>query len=151
MSQSLCIRAPSASLRLPAKISSRARAVQIRCSATTQQQQRQQAAEQQPTATELRTALALLAGGTGAVAGPAAALADEAAPAAEAASSGGLFGLTPLGWAVVFSPLVFYGIFNVYRNQVNPAAKFGDAVFIFAALVILGNLISILVFKVRLF
>eukprot|EP00887_Chlorella_sp_A99_P007444 scaffold2.g7444.t1 len=146
MSQSLCIRAPSASLRLPAKISSRARAVQIRCSATTQQQQRQQAAEQQPTATELRTALALLAGGTGAVAGPAAALADEAAPAAEAASSGGLFGLTPLGWAVVFSPLVFYGIFNV-----NPAAKFGDAVFIFAALVILGNLISILVFKVRLF
>lgn len=48
-------------------------------------------------------------------------------------------------------PLVSCRLFNVYRSVVDPRAKFGDAVFAFAALILLGNIVSIAVFKIRLF
>ena len=52
------------------------------------------------------------------------ALADEAAPAADAAAAApSVLGFTPLGLALSFSPLVIYGGFYLYRQNINPRAK----------------------------
>ena len=100
-----------------------------RCAASVKQQQRQlghQQQQQQPSATELRMALALLAAAPAAM--PAAALADEAAEAAgEATASAGFLGLTPLGLALVFSPIVFYVVFNIFRSQARRCGADGGA------------------------
>ena len=69
--------------------------------------------------------------------------------ASDAAASSGA--PSPLGWALLASPVVFYAAFNVYRSQIDPRAKFGDAIFAFAALLLLANIISIVAFKTRLF
>lgn len=55
------------------------------------------------------------------------ALADES-QAADVAP----LGITAAGWALVLSPIVFYALFTLYRTQIDPKAKFGDAVFAFA-------------------
>ena len=55
------------------------------------------------------------------------ALADELQQASTEAA-----GLTPAGWALALSPIVFYALFSLYRTQIDPRAKFGDAVFAFA-------------------
>jgi len=39
----------------------------------------------------------------------------------------------------------------VYREKVNPKATISDFLFITAGIVIVGNILSILVFKIRLF
>lgn len=52
---------------------------------------------------------------------------------------------------LVLSPLLLYGIFSLYRSKVNPRAKLSDFAFIVVGLVIVANLISIIVFKVRYF
>lgn len=52
---------------------------------------------------------------------------------------------------VLLAPLLLYGLFNVYRSKVNPKATISDFLFIIAALVVVGNLFSILVLKVRLY
>ncbi|PRW61417.1 NADH-quinone oxidoreductase subunit L [Chlorella sorokiniana] len=122
----------------------------IRCFAQQRaQQQRPVAAEQQAAAEP--AASATLALSCLLLAAPA--LAEEAATeaAVEAAEAGQSAGVTALGWALIVSPLVFYAVFNVYRSQVDPKAKFGDALFFFAASVIVGNIVSITVFKIRLF
>eukprot|EP00882_Tetradesmus_deserticola_P003664 GHRQ01003877.1.p1 GENE.GHRQ01003877.1~~GHRQ01003877.1.p1 ORF type:complete len:159 (+),score=37.19 GHRQ01003877.1:107-583(+) len=56
-----------------------------------------------------------------------------------------------LGYALLLSPLLLYGFFTFYRSQVNPRAKFTDFLFIVAGIAVVGNLVSILAFKVRLF
>jgi len=52
---------------------------------------------------------------------------------------------------VLASPLLLYGLFTVYREKVNPKATISDFLFITAGIVIVGNILSILVFKIRLF
>eukprot|EP00878_Enallax_costatus_P007529 GHUV01007885.1.p1 GENE.GHUV01007885.1~~GHUV01007885.1.p1 ORF type:complete len:100 (+),score=47.38 GHUV01007885.1:420-719(+) len=56
-----------------------------------------------------------------------------------------------LGYVVILTPIILYAIFNVYRSQANPRAKFTDFLFICAGVAVVANLVSILVFKVRLF
>ncbi|KAK9810306.1 hypothetical protein WJX72_008324 [[Myrmecia] bisecta] len=75
-----------------------------------------------------------------------AALADEGL-----APSPARLPFNPFEIGLLLTPLVLYGGFNIYRTNVNPRAKLSDFLFIFAALVIFGNLLSILVFKVRFF
>jgi hypothetical protein len=98
--------------------------------------------------------IAGLAAGALALAAPLAAFADEA-PALEAAAAldaaGDALVLSPSTAAIALSPVIAYGIFFLYREKVNPRATLGDGLFVIAALVILANIISILVFKIRLF
>ena len=105
----------------PARLAGRsppvlARLALSRCLATKPNQQR----ADEPSVLELKHALALLS--TSALAAPAAALAEEGEATAEAVASSVpdlLFGLTPLGVALVLSPAIFYGVFNIYRKQVR--------------------------------
>ncbi|KAK9833987.1 hypothetical protein WJX81_000967 [Elliptochloris bilobata] len=76
------------------------------------------------------------------------AAADEA-PAAVAQSGGGSVNLVEV--VILAAPLLLYGVFNLYRDKVNPAFKLTDFIFILAAIVIVLNILSILVFKVRIF
>ncbi|PSC67913.1 formate nitrite transporter [Micractinium conductrix] len=110
-----------------------------------QQQQKQQPQAPFPSAATAAALGSLLAGA------PAwAEEADGAAAAAAAANdSFAPLGVTPIGWLLTLSPVIFYLIFNGYRSFVDPKAKFGDAVFAFAALLILTNIICITVFKIR--
>ncbi len=52
---------------------------------------------------------------------------------------------------LLLTPLLLYGLFNVYRAKINPKASISDFLFFTAALVIVGNVFSILVLKVRLY
>lgn len=80
------------------------------------------------------------------------AVADDALPSLDGNPVTSFFNsLSPAGVALALSPLVLYLIFNIYRAQINPRAKWSDFVFVFAALAIGGNLISIIFFKLRLF
>ena len=49
------------------------------------------------------------------------------------------------------APLLLYALFNVYRDKINPKASISDFLFLLVALVIVGNVFSILVLKVRLY
>jgi hypothetical protein len=119
---------------------------------------------------------------------PLAASADDADPAAAVeqvaaavASSGGVFGLTPVGAGLAALPIISYSLFFVYREKINPRATVSarrrrsapcraalhgfmfeqrlhahppqivDLLFGVAATVILGNIFSILVFKTRIY
>ena len=53
--------------------------------------------------------------------------------------------------ALLSAPLLLYGLFNVYRAKINPKASISDFLFFTAALVIVGNVFSIVVLKVRLY
>ena len=55
------------------------------------------------------------------------------------------------GWFVLFSPLVGYAIFSLYRGRVNPNAKLSNFLYIVAGAAIFANAVSILVFKIRWF
>ena len=73
---------------------------------------------------------ALLALSSLLLAGPV--LAEDAAPDAAAAANAAAAGFaapSAAGWALALSPLIFYGLFNLYRSQIDPKAKFGDAIF----------------------
>lgn len=78
------------------------------------------------------------------------ALADDAAVSgdAAAASEAAAFDASNL---LVLLPLVLYGIFNVYRNKANPKASFSDFLFLCAGVAVIGNILSILIFKIRWF
>lgn len=52
---------------------------------------------------------------------------------------------------LLLAPILLYGGFSVYREKVNPRAKLSDFLFIAAGVVIVGNVLSILIFKVRLY
>lgn len=67
------------------------------------------------------------------------------------AQNSGILGYTNGGLVIAFSPLVIYGAFYLYRAQINPKAKVADLLFVTAACVVLGNILSILLFKVRLY
>ncbi|KAK9863343.1 hypothetical protein WJX84_008884 [Apatococcus fuscideae] len=69
----------------------------------------------------------------------------------EILEKGGGGGLTPLGIAAVFSPVILYGIFSVIRTTINPRLKLADFYFIAAGGFIAINILSILIFKVRFF
>jgi hypothetical protein len=43
---------------------------------------------------------------------------------------------------VVLTPIILYGIFNLYRDRVNPRAKFSDFLFIVAGVAVVANLVS---------
>lgn len=60
-------------------------------------------------------------------------------------------GLTPFEGLLIFAPVILYGLFSVYRSQVNPRAKLSDFLFIAAAAVVVANLFTIIVFKKRLY
>lgn len=72
---------------------------------------------------------------------------DVAVDSGDAAAASG-FGPSTL---LVLLPLVLYGVFNVYRTNANPKATFNDFLFLCAGLAVIGNIISIVVFKVRYF
>jgi drug/metabolite transporter (DMT)-like permease len=77
------------------------------------------------------------------------AVADEAVqPAADAATEAAI---GPLGYAGTLLPVALYGTFYLYREKVNPRAKISDFLFIIGALVVLGNIVSMVVFKTRYF
>jgi hypothetical protein len=42
----------------------------------------------------------------------------------------------------VLTPILLYGIFNVYRDKVNPRIKFSDFLFICAGVAVLANLVG---------
>ncbi|GIL84422.1 hypothetical protein Vretimale_15895 [Volvox reticuliferus] len=76
-----------------------------------------------------------------------AATANEAVPAATTAAGG-----LGTGEAVLLlTPVLVYTLFNLYRDRINPQAKFLDYIYIMAALAIFGNIFSILIFKTRFF
>ena len=52
---------------------------------------------------------------------------------------------------LLLAPLLLYGGFSLYRAKVNPKAKFSDFLFITAGSIVVLNLLSILIFKVRLY
>lgn len=52
---------------------------------------------------------------------------------------------------LLLAPLLLYGLFNVYRSKINPKASISDFLFFLAALVIIGNVFSIVVLKVRIY
>ena len=81
------------------------------------------------------------------------ALAEESAvDAADAATTApSVFGFSPIEVAIAVAPLLFYGVLTVYRSAVNPKASISDVAFLLAAFLIVGNLLSGLIFKVRLF
>lgn len=56
-----------------------------------------------------------------------------------------------VSYIIVLTPIILYGLFNVYRNQVNPRASFSDFLFLVAGVAVIANLVSIIGFKVRLF
>jgi hypothetical protein len=58
------------------------------------------------------------------------ALAEEVEEAASEALAAGPGNALALG--LVISPILFYAGFSLYRSQIDPRAKFGDAVFAFA-------------------
>lgn len=58
---------------------------------------------------------------------------------------------SPIEILLVLSPILLYGVFSLYRSKVNPRAKLSDFSFIVVGLVIVANLVSIIVFKVRFF
>lgn len=63
----------------------------------------------------------------------------------------GTRGIT-IGEVVLLSaPILLYGLFTLYREKVNPKATISDFLFITAGVVIVGNIFSILVLKVRIF
>jgi drug/metabolite transporter (DMT)-like permease len=67
----------------------------------------------------------------------------ETAQAASAAS--------PAGLALAFAPVGIYSLFWIYREKVDPRAKISDLLFFVGAVVIVGNIVSILVFKKRIY
>lgn len=100
--------------------------------------------------------LAVLAAAPALLLGALPALADEGEQPQEAINLiTGFFSnfanLTPAGVLLLSSPVLLYAVFNVYRAQVNPKAKWSDFVFIGAAVLIAANLISIVAFRIRLF
>ncbi|CAD7701535.1 unnamed protein product [Ostreobium quekettii] len=72
----------------------------------------------------------------------AAASGDVVAQAGEIFSSQGAF---------LFTPILLYLIFIVYRTSLNPKAKVTDFLFLVASFFIIFNIISILFFKTRYF
>lgn len=81
-----------------------------RCMAAPQRQRQQAEAPELSAAASLALS-SLLVGG-------APAWADEAAAAAGEAEQV-VTGIAPAGWALILSPIIFYGLFNVYRSQVG--------------------------------
>ncbi|KAF5835731.1 hypothetical protein DUNSADRAFT_6957 [Dunaliella salina] len=59
--------------------------------------------------------------------------------------------LTPGQLALLFSPVLIYGAFSIYRAKVNPKASISDLLLIVALCAILFNLYSIVFLKVRYF
>lgn len=73
---------------------------------------------------------------------------DAAAEGAVEPSRGG----TSLGEILLLlAPILLYGVFSIYREKVNPRAKLSDFLFIAAAAVIVLNILTILIFKIRLY
>ena len=52
---------------------------------------------------------------------------------------------------VILRNVCSYGLFYAYRQYANPRAKLSDLFFILGALVVFGNIFSILVFKKRIY
>lgn len=86
---------------------------------------------------------------------PAAALAAlstllAAAPAFADDAPAAAPGVNPFEIGLALSPALFYGVLTLVR-QVNPKVKISDLLFALAGLVIVANIISILVFKKRIY
>ncbi|KAI8464085.1 MAG: hypothetical protein J3K34DRAFT_127039 [Monoraphidium minutum] len=107
------------------------------------QQHEQQQEQERATGFEQVAALVALAAASPLVA-PLAALAEDAAAAEPQEFS-------PAFYAVAVAPLLIYALFWLYRDRVNPKATFGDLLYIVGAVVVFGNIISIVVFKTRFF
>ena len=52
---------------------------------------------------------------------------------------------------MIFSPIILYGFWTLYRAVIGSDAKLVDFITLVASFVVIGNLISILVFKTRWF
>ena len=57
----------------------------------------------------------------------------------------------PGDYLILGLPIIVYGAFSLYRAKVNPRIKISDFLFILAAAVIVGNILSIVIFKKRIF
>lgn len=82
-----------------------------------------------------------------ALAAPFPGLAEEAEGAAAAAAGG----LSRTEYALALAPVLIYAGFTVYRTSFNNQAKIEDFIFAIGATVVIGNLLSIVIFKTRFF
>ena len=71
--------------------------------------------------------------------------------AEEADSSALLPGIGLVQGTILLAPVVLYAIFSIYRTAFNRNAKISDFLLLVASVFIFGNILSALVFKVRLF
>lgn len=74
---------------------------------------------------------------------PLAAIAEEASEATSSSEGDVTY------YAVALAPVALYGIFYALRSTIYPKIKLGDYVFFLASLVVVGNIMSIVLFKVR--
>eukprot|EP00195_Chlamydomonas_chlamydogama_P016126 CAMPEP_0202894098 /NCGR_PEP_ID=MMETSP1392-20130828/3542_1 /ASSEMBLY_ACC=CAM_ASM_000868 /TAXON_ID=225041 /ORGANISM="Chlamydomonas chlamydogama, Strain SAG 11-48b" /LENGTH=91 /DNA_ID=CAMNT_0049578663 /DNA_START=211 /DNA_END=486 /DNA_ORIENTATION=- len=72
--------------------------------------------------------------------------ADEAAAAADAPFVVPVLGVSLPELALLLMPIIGYTMFNIFRAK-NPKATFNDFLLIMAATFIVGNILSILIFK----
>ena len=78
---------------------------------------------------------------------------DGALPAmaAEGDISPLLPGINIVQGTILLAPVILYALFSFYRTAFNRNAKISDFLFLVASVFIFGNILSALVFKVRLF
>ena len=62
-----------------------------------------------------------------------------------------LFGLPAGEVAILLAPVILYAVFTVYRTQFNRNVKLSDFFFAVATVAVFGNILSIVVFKIRFF
>eukprot|EP01025_Chloroclados_australasicus_P045672 TRINITY_DN5007_c0_g2_i1.p1 TRINITY_DN5007_c0_g2~~TRINITY_DN5007_c0_g2_i1.p1 ORF type:complete len:239 (-),score=17.96 TRINITY_DN5007_c0_g2_i1:523-1152(-) len=62
-----------------------------------------------------------------------------------------LEGITPQQIFLALAPIISYAIFVIYRTSFNPKAKLSTYLLTIGAIVIIGNVLSTIIFKVRLF
>lgn len=106
------------------------------------------AADAAATATNAVTSTATDAAGA---ASNAVAAATDAVSTAAASGEEGPLGFSAPEVIVLATPVLLYGFFTWFRNNYNPKASFLDYVYLLAFTAIVGNIISILVFKTRWF
>jgi hypothetical protein len=62
-----------------------------------------------------------------------------------------VFGLPVGEVAILLAPVILYSIFTVYRTAFNPRVKLSDFFFAVGTVVVIGNILSIVIFKIRFF
>eukprot|EP01023_Acetabularia_acetabulum_P057973 TRINITY_DN677_c0_g1_i1.p2 TRINITY_DN677_c0_g1~~TRINITY_DN677_c0_g1_i1.p2 ORF type:complete len:219 (+),score=20.66 TRINITY_DN677_c0_g1_i1:27-683(+) len=73
------------------------------------------------------------------------------AAAQESIAASGILGITPQQIILAVGPLLAWAVFVVYRTSFNPKAKISTYLLTLGAVFIIGNVLTSIIFKVRLF